>query len=248
MEKKHLIVQGLDVIYTDCGTGPLLLFLHGWGADASSFATLINHFTENRCIALSFPGFGGSESPKTVWNISDYVRFICDFNAKLNINPDIIIAHSFGGRVAIKGIGTEIFHPRRLILIASAGMAKKSLKTYLIIFFAKIVKAITVVPPFSFLRKRLKRIVESKDYSNAGEMKETFIKIVNETLEKYAKKITTPTLLLWGEKDTETPTSEANLLHRCIRESQLEIIPNKGHFVFQEEPALVAEKIKNFLR
>lgn len=247
MKNLHLIVDDLDTAYTDRGSGPLLLFLHGWGADASSFNTLMEQFSTCRCISLSFPGFGRSERPRTPWGVFEYAEFIRDFLAKLNIKPDIIIAHSFGGRVAVKGIGAGILNPKKLVLVASAGVAQKSARTYLVGKVARVVKTITAIPPLSFLQKHLKRLAGSRDYTNAGAMRETFVKVVNENLEKDAGKITTPTLLVWGEKDAETPLAEAHTLRERIRGSRLEIIPNTGHFVFQEQPSVVAEKIKSFI-
>ncbi len=247
MKKEHLIVQNLDVIYTDRGAGPLLLFLHGWGADGYSFNTLIEQFGDYRCISPSFPGFGGSERPQTPWGVFEYAEFVRDFLAKLNIKPDIIVAHSFGGRVAIKGIGAGILNPKKLVLIASAGVAQKLARTHFAGKVARVVKTITAIPPLSFLQERLKRLAGSRDYMNAGAMRETFVKVVNENLEKDAEKITIPTLLAWGEKDAETPLAEAHTLRERIRGSRLEIIPNAGHFVFQEQPSAVAEKIKNFI-
>lgn len=247
MKKAHVLVDELDIEYTDRGTGPLLLFLHGWGTDAPSFNVFIEQFGNNRCVALSFPGFGGSERPRASWGVLEYAEFVRNFLAKLNIKPDSIVAHSFGGRVAIKGIGAGLLHPRKLVLIASAGVAQKSARARIFGSVGKIAKIFTAIPPFSLLRKSLRRLAGSRDYLNAGPMREIFLKVINENLEADAEKIKTPTLLLWGENDTETTLAEANTLHDRIRGSRLEVIQNADHFVFQEQPSVVAEKIKNFL-
>jgi len=247
MNNKHLIIKNLDVVYSDCGAGPLLLFLHGWGVDAFSFDTLMKYFGNNRCIALSFPGFGGSERPPVPWGVVEYAEFVRDFLTKLDFTPEIIIAHSFGGRVAVKGIGTGLLRAKKLVLIASAGVAKKSAQTRMVGSIAKFAKIFTAIPPLSFLRKRIKRLAGSRDYVSAGAMRETFVKVVNENLEKDAEKITIPTLLLWGANDMETPLIEAHTFRDKIRGSRLEVIPSAGHFVFQEQASAVAQKIKDFL-
>jgi pimeloyl-ACP methyl ester carboxylesterase len=247
MNNLRLIVDGLDIEYSDRGAGQTLLFLHGWSADAESFNALIEQFENERCIALSLPGFGRSELPKTDWRVFDYALFTRKFLDKLNIEPDVIIAHSFGGRVAIKAVSSGILNPGKLVLIASAGMARKSVTARIAESIAKIFKIFTALPPGSFFKKYLRQIIASKDYANAGPMRGTFSKVVSERLEEDAKKITTPTLLIWGEKDKETPLSEANELQKSIRGSRLEIIPGAEHFVFQEMPDVVSQKIKKFL-
>ncbi len=245
--KKNLIVQNLNLVYIDHGTGPTLLFLHGWGTAASSFDPLIEQLSNYRCVSLSFPGFGGSEQPPTAWSVLDYSQLVHDFIDKLDLAPMAIIAHSMGGRVSIKGLAAGLLEPPKLILIASAGAARKSLKTKLVGLIAKVAKPVMALPPLAVLRQHLLQSVGSRDYKNAGEMRDTFIKIINENLEADASQIKIPTLLIWGDKDTETPLAEAKILHQCIANSKLEVITDATHFVFQEQPELVSQKIKGFL-
>jgi pimeloyl-ACP methyl ester carboxylesterase len=244
---KNLIVQNLKTSYRDSGSGLTLLFLHGWGTSADTFEKLINKFKNHRCISLSLPGFGGSERPHEPWGVLEYAEFVRDFIKKLKIQPDVIIAHSFGGRISIKGVSSNLFNPKKLVLIASAGMARKSIKERAIGGVAKLLKPILSLPFLSGLRAKLRRRFGSDDYKNVGEMRETFLKVINENLENDAQKITTPTLLVWGENDEATPVSEANILHDCIAGSKLHVLKDATHFVFQEFPDEVYKLIEEFL-
>ena len=85
------------------------------------------------------------------------------------------------------------------------------------------------------------------DYLAAGPLKETFLNIISEDLSDSAKKITQPTLLIWGEDDTETPLSDGKKMAGLIPNSKLEVIKNAGHFVYKEKTAEVAESIRKFL-
>jgi len=248
MKEMHIIVQDLDTVYLDYGEGKVFLFLHGWGMNASAFKDLMEQFRDRRCVALSLPGFGGSEKPKTPWKVADYAEFVRQFLMRLGINEtEALIAHSFGGRVAIKGVASGVLNPKKMILIASAGVAKKSLKARMLGTIAKITRIFFTIWPLSLLKNRLRRAVGSRDYLNAGEMKETFVKAINENLLYDAQKISIPTLLIWGDKDAETPLSEAYRLSGAIRGSKLEIFSGAGHFVFKERPNEVIEAINEFL-
>lgn len=248
MGDRHCIVDDLDTVYADSGSGPVVLFLHGWGTGATSFDTLIAQMSDSRqCIALSLPGFGGSERPREAWGVLAYAQFVSHFLTKLGREPDAIVAHSFGGRIALKGIGAGVLCPRRLVLIASAGAAKRLLYVRALRGIATCTRIFVAIAPFSLLRKRLQRLVGSRDYVRAGVMRETFVKVVDEPLEEDAGRVTTPTLLVWGEHDTETPLSEAETLHERIHGSRLVVIPGAGHFVFQEQPGTVAEHLRDFL-
>ncbi len=253
MKNEHLIVDGVDVHFTDRGTGAVVLLLHGWGDTLSTFDALISALGNKRFIAVDLPGFGGSELPTTSWDVSQYVQFVRHFLDKLSINqPDILVGHSFGGRVAIKGVANQIIRPNKLVLIASAGVAiRNTARQGVFSILAKTGKFLTSIPPFSLLRESLKsqlyKLTGSTDYLKAGPMKETFLKVVREDLLVDAEKIKTPTLLVWGKDDTETTIAEAHILEKAITNSNLTIIPGAGHFVHREMPEEVAEKIKIFI-
>jgi pimeloyl-ACP methyl ester carboxylesterase len=148
-------------------------------------------------------------------------------------------------------LATGVFCPQKVILIASAGIAKrKSLRNGVMMLMAKIGKAITAVPPFSFARESLRKKLYKKlgsDYGSAGALKQTFLNVVREDLSESAHAISVPTLLIWGDRDTETPLVDGERLSRLISRSKLEIISGAGHFVHREKSKEVAEIIKDFL-
>jgi haloalkane dehalogenase len=56
-----------------------------------------------------------------------------------------------------------------------------------------------------------------------------------------------PTLILWGEGDTFAPVAGAYRLQKEIPGSRLALIPDCGHFVFEDEPQRCAREIVSFL-
>jgi len=256
MKDKHLIVDDLDIRYTEQGEGPVVLLLHGWGTNLETFNELLTELEGKsvRFVSLDLPGFGKSEAPKEEWDISRYVKFVRAFLDKLSIdNPHVVIGHSFGGRIAIKAVASNLIKPERLVLIASAGTAKsRSFRNALFAVIAKTGKIVSFVPPFCFFRKifrdKLYKVAGATDYLNAGKMKDTFLKIIHENLTDDARAITALTLLIWGEKDTETPLAEACTLKDAISGSVLEILPDAGHFAHQCQARAVAEKISQFAK
>ena len=88
----------------------------------------------------------------------------------------------------------------------------------------------------------------SADYKALdGVMKETFVKVVNENLYSHFKKIAMPTLILWGEKDKETPLYMAKKLKRIIKNSSLYVIKGTGHFSYLERPDIFVAALKCFV-
>ena len=247
-----IIVQDLAVEYDDVGSGPVLIFLHGWQDNLHSFDSLISFFSKNwRLIRIDLPGFGASEKPRSAWSLDEYVNFVSDFIEKLKLENYILIGHSFGGRIIIKGESIGKFQAKKVVLIGSAGIKKrKTAKNIFLYILAKLGKFITVFPPFCLFRDKLRKKLygfSGSDYVNAGSLKDTFVKIINEDLSQNAKKIKIPVLLIWGEGDTETPLSDGEKFSQYIKNSKLEVVAGVGHFVHKENPKKVIEIIQNFL-
>lgn len=245
-----LIVDNLAVEYADQGHGPIWLFLHGWQDTLHTFDPLLPFLTDVRAVRLDLPGFGGSELKNYSWTIDDYARFVGAFIAKLGLDVDTLVGHSFGGRVIIRGLATNQFRARRAVLIGSAGLAKVySLRNRSLTVVAKIGKILTVVPPLRWWRGSLRRRLydaAGSDYLRAGGMKHVYLNAIRQDLSADAAALAVPTLLIWGERDTVTPLADGRRLAQLIPHARLEILPGASHYVHQEQPAVVAGVMKGF--
>lgn len=247
-----VIIQNIATDYTDEGSGPVMLFLHGWQDNLHTFDALARRFAASRrIIRFDLPGFGESEMPKMAWDLDNYVQFVADFIKKLDIQVDVLVGHSFGGRIIIKGTAGETIKVNKIILIASAGIARKrTVVNSMIKILAKIGGLVTYIPPLIFWREEIRRKLYGllgSDYLEAGALKRTFLKIIREDLAPIAGKITKPTLLIWGSDDTETPLADGKRLSELISNSQFEVISSAGHLVHKEKTEEVAALIKKFL-
>ena len=201
---------------------------------------------------LDLPGFGGSELPENVWGVGEYADFVGNFCKKLALQPDILVGHSFGGRVIIRGMAEKVFTPRKIVLIASAGLAaERTLKAKLFLVISRLGKIGLFLLPRAIqenLRRKWYGITGSSDYANAHNpiLKGTFLKAIREDLASAARSVRVPALLVWGKQDMITPLSEGRRLHTLILGSRLEVIEDAGHFVHQEKAAEVAKLILDF--
>ena len=246
-----VIVDGLATEYEDRGEGSAVVMLHGWKDDLHTFDGIAQSLPNSfRVVRIDLPGFGGSEPPPRDWVLDDYVGFVKDFLEKLNIRPDILIGHSFGGRITIKGIAKNILSAKKIVLISSAGVARrKTLKNSVLSVLAKIGRVVTAIPPFSFWKQEIRRgLYEAigSDYFRAGALRGTFLNIVSEDLSEVAKDITVPLLIIWGSADDTTPLEEGKRLNQLVSGSRLQVIEGAGHFIHKERPEEVSELIREF--
>ena len=61
-------------------------------------------------------------------------------------------------------------------------------------------------------------------------------------------KITVPTLVIWGEKDTALLTGCAEGLENYITDCTVKMIPDASHWIVREKPGLVNQLIRDFLK
>src|SRR5690606_31876649 len=105
------------------------------------------------------------------------------------------------------------------------------------------------LPFYNTVRLKIYRyILKSTDYIEAkNNLKETFVIINEEFFDNYVKNITTPTLIIWGKDDTQTPLWMGKTLHEKIKSSKLVIIEGT-HGLPLKKPVEVSEEIDNFLK
>jgi pimeloyl-ACP methyl ester carboxylesterase len=78
-------------------------------------------------------------------------------------------------------------------------------------------------------------------------LQETFKITVRQDIQKDAKQLRLPTLLIYGDSDRATPPLYGEIFRKLIPKSRLEIVKNSEHFVHHDQPEKVATMIKEFL-
>lgn len=232
-------LQGLKIFYEFMGEGNTVVLLHGWGGEAASLKPVFDSMSKKyKVYAFNFPGFGKSELPPEPWGTEDYGKFVVNFFKTVGIKRANIIAHSFGGRVAIWLAANSPEVVNKLVLVDSAGVKpRRSLKYFIKISIAKAAKRILLLPVFGkygqSLLNNLYKIVGSKDYQQQiGIMRATLVKVVNEDLRGLLPKIMAPTLLIWGENDKDVPLYYAKIMEKEIKDVGLVVLKGAGHFSY----------------
>ena len=104
----------------------VIVILPGWGETRNTFLEMINILMIDYTVyIIDYPGFGDTIFPNHNLNMYDYSEMIIKFFNDLNITNPNIIAHSFGGRIAILLSSKYNISIKNLILIDSAGIKPK---------------------------------------------------------------------------------------------------------------------------
>lgn len=253
----NITVDGYNICYKISGSkDKYAVILQGWGTDLGvydSMAACINDTYQ--VVQLDLPGFGASDEPKEAWSVDDYADFLCKFLKALDISEAMLIGHSYGGRMIIKLASRESipFKISNIILVDSAGiMPKRTLSQKWRVKKYKLLKKIfniqLVYALFPELIDAWRATQGSADYRNSSPMmRQCMVKAVNEDLTNLLGLIKQDTLLIWGDKDTATPISDARLMEERIKNSGLAVIPGTGHFCFLEQPSVFRNIMRAYI-
>lgn len=121
-------VAGRDVEVARIGTGAdPLVFLHGWGLSPRSYLPGLTELAERtgrEVIALSLPGFGGSDPlPVRHQGVAGVAAHVAAALDRLGLGRVDLAGHSFGGGVALRIGATRPDLVSSLILLCPVGGA-----------------------------------------------------------------------------------------------------------------------------
>ena len=229
-------------------TSPMFIWGHGWGQSHKSFHALVQSLEKTgKHISLDFPGFGQSPKPQSDWTTEDYADALAEFIQE----PVIWVGHSFGGRIGVQLVSKYPDKVKALIIIAGAGLKRKRSLTKNIYFNGRITlyKFLKKLIPIGLSDNWLQSKFGSSDYKNAGEMRGIFRNVIAEDLTDNAKQISCPTLLIYGDQDTETPPEFGQRFHDLIQTSELYILTGQDHYsVLSSGRHQVLNLIQNFVK
>ncbi|HEX6977314.1 MAG TPA: alpha/beta hydrolase [Patescibacteria group bacterium] len=240
------IIDGILTNYEVFGSpkNQNILIVHGWGRSLNDWIPTAKELAkDNYVVAVDLPGFGASSHPETSFDTYAYSDFLKSFIQKLNLKNPILVGHSFGGKT-LAVVTSQMPNIKKLILIDASGVDKKSSLTSLKIALSKIIKPLMFFMPKNLKNKIFDKLASS-DYRNAGNLKESFKKIVSQDISKDLEKIQTPAVIIWGDKDKEVPLSSAKRFNTLIKNSRIKIVWNAGHHPQFDKPEKFLEILKD---
>jgi pimeloyl-ACP methyl ester carboxylesterase len=212
-----------------------IIILHGWGSNKEVMKTAFQNGLEDfKLIFIDMPGFGKSITDE-VLTTNDYVNIIDNFLKDSNISKDIIIGHSFGGKVA------TLLNPNHLILLSTAGIVEeKPLKVRLKIKLFKFLKSI--------FGDSMYKIFATKDVDNMPKnMYETLKNVVDEDFSQKFKNFKNSATIFWGKDDKAVSLKSGELIHSLIKESKF--FPMEGdHYFFLQNSEQIKEYINQSIK
>jgi pimeloyl-ACP methyl ester carboxylesterase len=260
-------VDGLNIHYKDTGPkdAPVVLLLHGFGSSLQTWDVWAAQLeTQYRVIRLDLPGFGlTGPSPLHDYSEAGDLATLTHFVDKLGVASFSIIGHSMGGKMAWGIAAADPDRVKALVLMAPDGFpevkdigskpyAMPSIMGVIKFSLPKFLVRKSIEPAFFDANALSDSLVDRYyDMLRAPGVRAAILERANQTIYTdpvpRLKKITAPTLLVWGEQDQMIPSSNAQSYANVLSTSKIVQLPNLGHLAQEEQPQIALAHVVEFL-
>ncbi len=270
----YVSVSTGDVAYRRVGTGPDVLFVHGWPVSGATFRTLLPHLVDQvTCHVIDLPGTGSSRfRPDASFSIGSHIEAVRAVVDQQDLDDVAVVGHDSGGLIARHAMAGD-GRLRAMGLIDTEQPQGLSWRFKSFLYGSKL-------PAFGAVFGRLAgsptlrrnglafgKVFHDRDLLD-GEFDEFFLQVLAnddrilaaattmirsfdtdyvDQLEALHHQIDIPTVLIWGEHDAFFPRHWAEEMVEQFEDARLEVIEAAGLFSHEERPEAVAEALLTVL-
>jgi pimeloyl-ACP methyl ester carboxylesterase len=228
-----------SLAYEVHGSGPPLILFHGlsgsgrwWGRNVPAFATRF------RTYAVDLPGFGASRRVR--WSrLDDTVDWLADWIAAEGLLPAHIVGHSLGGAVAAR---LAARHPDRLARLVLVDAAIRPEGTRPGLRAKDIVRTVRSGTP-GFAPMLMRDLLRCHPWSFLA----ATVDALQPDWESHLRRISAPTLIVWGEHDGITPLALGYQIAAVVPGARLITLAKTGHNPMWERPDAFNAEVLRFL-
>lgn len=239
-------IGGIRTVVKAVGKGKPVLFLHG-AATLEGFDFAEGLADRFRVYCPSHPGMGYSADAPAVSGMADAIIHYLDLLDAMDLpEKPHLMGFSMGGWMAteLAAVARETFD--RVVLVAPAGLndpahpatdlgaiAPQDLPGYLAHDASVALRYFPDGSDPAFAEQF--GADRAREGEAVGRLCAPF-GMGHPNLRRMMARITNPTLIVWGEKDTLLPASQASLWAAALPDAQALLIADAGHLVLQEKP------------
>jgi pimeloyl-ACP methyl ester carboxylesterase len=268
-------LHGHAFSYTDSGSGPALLFIHGLLGSQKQWAHLVDELDEDhRLIVPDLFGHGESAKPVGDYSLGAHAATLRDLLDRLGIEQVTLVGHSLGGGIAM--VFSYLFPERveRLVLVASGGLGREVSP---LLRSATLPGAEYVLPVIAsgWMRDRIAsagRLLGSVGLRPGSDVREVwtgftslgdadtrraFLATTRAVIDPGGQSVSAhdylpdatpiPTLVVWGTKDRMIPAWHAASATSSIENCRIELFQGAGHFPHLDDPDRFAALVREFV-
>jgi pimeloyl-ACP methyl ester carboxylesterase len=274
--KREIVLHGHRVSYRTAGTGDsVVLLIHGIAGCATQWdpvaRILAEHYT---VLAPDLLGHGESAKPRGDYSLGAYAASVRDLLVALGHRRATVVGHSLGGGVAMQFAYEYPPFAERLVLVSSGGLGRE---VHPLLRAATLPGSEFVLPWIAHERLHgvaavigraldllglrtgpdLAEMVRGYASLADAEARMAFIHTARAVLDLTGQRVNAtdrlylaellPSLVIWGRHDPLIPVSHADVAHKGLPGSRLEIFEEAGHFPQLYDPFRFARSLRDFI-
>ena len=257
---------GILTNYHDQGEGAPVVLLHGSGPGVSAWANwrlVLPHLAQNfRTIAPDIVGFGFTERPEGIsYDMEIWLKHALGFIDAMEIEKAHVVGNSFGGALSVALAVHAPERVSRLVLMGSVGLefeltqgldftwgytpSLDNMRKLLDLFAYNRALVTDELAQLRYEASMRSGVQEAYAAMFPAPRQDGIRKICSQ--EADVKNIEHETLIIHGRDDLVIPVSCSEDLFRCIRNSQLHIFGNCGHWTQIEHNRRFNQLVTDFL-
>ena len=247
-------VDGIRWHFLRGGKGPVLVLLHGFGADAGCWLPLASKIGQQFSLVIpDLPGFGQSEPPQKLrFNIEAQARRLMAFLDELDISECLVAGNSMGGYLATQLADLDPDRVRALWLLAPLGVRAVPPGAALEAIDSGKAQAGKINSVAHYRREFLPTIFNSEVrfpypilamQARSAMARQAVVpemlrqaRFESEPLESIARRVEHPTLVQWGDRDQIVSPAGLPVLEKAFRNVTASLIRDCGHLPMFEKP------------
>lgn len=252
--------SGLPIPYVESGDprGQPLVLLHGYSDSWRSFEPVLPHLPPGlRVLVPTQRGHGAAGKPAEGYGLRDFSADLAAFLDGLDLGAAVIAGHSLGSCIAQR---FALDHPERVSGLVLAGSCPTAKGKRDLLELQQAVDALSDPVPRAFA-EAFQRSTLVQPVAPAlldmvvAESLETPVHVWRAALRGLLEadhaaelhRITQPTLVVWGGRDTLFPWPDQEALLAAIPAARLEVYAEAGHGLHWEEPERFARDLAAFV-
>jgi pimeloyl-ACP methyl ester carboxylesterase len=258
--------EDTEIWYEVRGAGPDVVLLHPFPADHGIWLPVVELLsTRYRCVLPDLRGHGKSEPGEGPATMAKHARDVLRVCEDAGVERAVLAGNSIGGYILFEfwraALANSTRRQIRALVLAGTrapGDSEEGRRRRL-----DSIADVQQNGPAGFLDRMSQALVSETTRRNRPDIVRAARARMRSSVAGIAavqqgmasrpdsvatlKAIDVPTLILVGAEDETTPRADAELMHRDIRGSRVEVVPAAGHYVPFEQPELVARAMRQFL-
>jgi len=269
VERNMTEIDGQPLCYLRTGSGPPLLLLHGLLGGAFCWRLNVDALSRRHTIfAVDLPGLGACDAPRRLdCSMTAQAQRVRSLLEQMKLEDVDVVGSSWGGAIAMF-VAAQSRRVRSLVLAAPVNPWSDFGAGRIRFFKGRLGGALLRIAwPFS---RPVHRIAVKRMYGDPRRVPAGTIEGYSSlamrpgkahsvlsalrgwendvnALSQAIRRITAPSLLIWGTRDRAVDLRSAEQLRRALPASELTLIEGAGHLPFEETPEAFNRLVLDFV-